>query len=87
MRRLRAQQAVAYTHAQLAGVAVNNPRKMPRFAKVFPDPRRGARPMSDAEMLESMRAWSRHVSATLPPAQAGRQARPADPTPDPEPTA
>lgn len=38
---IRAAQAVAYSVAVLTGCAVNNAKKMPSFAKAFPDTRGG----------------------------------------------
>lgn len=77
LRRLRSMQAVAHSHASLTGYAYHKPGKMPRFDKVFPDPKRGGRPQSDEEMLASMRAWSRHISQGL----RGRSAPPVAPKP------
>lgn len=61
-RRLRAAQGVAYTQAQLVGHAFHQPRKMPQFDKVFPDPTRGRRKKSDREIFASMQAWTSHLS-------------------------
>lgn len=45
-----------YTLAQLISYSVNDPKKMPRFDKVFPDGR-PRRQQSPDEMLALMRQW------------------------------
>ncbi len=45
-----------YTLAQLISYSVNDPKKMPRFDKVFPDGR-PRRQQSPEEMLALMRQW------------------------------
>ena len=57
-RDLRLQQAVAYSQAQLLAVAIHAPKKMPSFAKAFPDPERRAVPQTPAQMLAAMRLWA-----------------------------
>lgn len=67
VRRLRHLQGVAYTHSQLTAYAVNDPRKMPDYRKVFPDPRRAGRGQTPQEAFEAMQAWTTHLSVALRP--------------------
>lgn len=62
LRDRRERQALTYTLAQLVAVATHNPKKMPDFAKVFPDPMRKVRRKTPDEMLQAMRAWSEAVA-------------------------
>lgn len=52
----RHQQGLVYTMAVLASFAANDPKKMPKFDKVFPDaaPKKAQTP---EEMLAAMREW------------------------------
>ncbi len=66
--RLRHDQQVAYTVAQLVAVAVNNPRKMPDFEKVFPDRRSAlaskAITQAPEEALLNMKLWMAAAAAS-----------------------
>lgn len=55
LRQKRLADARTYSLAYLISYAVNDPQKMPRFDKVFPDGPN--RPQTDEEMLAAMREW------------------------------
>lgn len=65
MRRMREQQGLAYSLAVLIGTATNNPKKFPKFAEAFPDPRKPTRRKTPEEMLQAMRAWSEAVDMAM----------------------
>ena len=56
MREKRIDDGRTYTLAQLISYSVNDPKKMPRFDKVFPDGRL-RKQQSPEEMLALMRQW------------------------------
>jgi hypothetical protein len=56
MRDKRVEDGRTYTLAQLVAYSVNDPKKMPRFDKVFPDGRL-RKQQSPEEMLALMRQW------------------------------
>ena len=56
MREKRVEDGRTYTLAQLIAYSVNDPKKMPRFDKVFPDGRL-RKQQSPEEMLVLMRQW------------------------------
>jgi hypothetical protein len=56
MRDKRIEDGRTYTLAQLISYSVNDPKKMPRFDKVFPDGR-PRKQQSPDEMLALMRQW------------------------------
>jgi hypothetical protein len=56
MRDKRVEDGRTYTLAQLISYSVNDPKKMPRFDKVFPDGR-PRKQQSPDEMLALMRQW------------------------------
>jgi hypothetical protein len=56
MRDKRIEDGRTYTLAQLISYSVNDPKKMPRFDKVFPDGRL-RKQQSPEEMLALMRQW------------------------------
>lgn len=58
-RALRLQQAVAYSLAGLVGHAFHQPKKMPKFDKVFPDPAARGRPQTAEESIAALRLWTR----------------------------
>jgi hypothetical protein len=61
-RDLRREQGIAYSMAQLVGIAVGNPKKMPKFERVFPD--RVPKPaMTPAQIMASMKMWSARLGA------------------------
>lgn len=62
---MRERQGLTYTLAVLIGSAMNNPKKFPTFAKVFPDPRKPARVQTPEDMLQAMRAWSDAVDSAM----------------------
>lgn len=50
---------LTYTLAQLSGIAMRDPKRMPAYAKVFPDPDRGAGRTQTADaMVASLDAWA-----------------------------
>jgi hypothetical protein len=55
---MREQQALAYSQAVLTAIAVSNPKNLPKFDKVFPDPTQTKRRTSAQEALAGFRAWS-----------------------------
>jgi hypothetical protein len=57
-RQLRIQQGLVYSLAELMKFAVNDPNKMPKFDKVFPDPDRKQKAKSDDEIWAAMSAWA-----------------------------
>jgi hypothetical protein len=59
---LRVQQGLIYTHAVLMGPAINAPKRMPKFNKVFPD-RRNSKPQTGEQMLAALRSWSKGLQA------------------------
>ncbi|WP_235932967.1 hypothetical protein [Paragemmobacter ruber] len=62
----RRDQGLTYSLAQLVGWAVNNPKEMPKFEKVFPD--RKPKPAQTPDQLyAAMRAWTIHLGGTPPP--------------------
>lgn len=61
--RLRA--GLAYSQARLIGIAINDPKKMPAFEKIFPDPDKPKREQSPEESLRAMRAWARSINASF----------------------
>jgi hypothetical protein len=62
---LRVQQGLCYTQAVLMGTAVNAPKNLPPFKKVFPDPVEKKAMTADA-MLASMELWAKRFGATSP---------------------
>lgn len=55
-------QAMTYSLARLVGIAVNDPKKMPKFDKVFPD--RHPKPaQSDGDILSAMKRWTDVIEA------------------------
>lgn len=56
---MRMQQAIAYSLAHLIAHAHHQPRKIPKFDKVFPDPaRRSQAPQTADQMLSLMRVFA-----------------------------
>lgn len=55
------QAGLVYTLAHLVAFSVNDPKKMPKFEKVFPDPSGKTKVQSPQEMMAAMDAW---VAAT-----------------------
>lgn len=65
---MRMLQGVAYSQAHLIGWAFHEPKKMPKFEKVFPD-RRKRPAQSPEEMYHAMRQWT----AVFEAARKGRK--------------
>lgn len=61
-RQLRQGQGLVYTLAALVAYAVNNPSKMPKFDKVFPDGK-PKKAQSPEEILAAMREWTAVIGA------------------------
>ena len=52
---MRIGQAMAHATAQLVAIAVNNPKKFPKFDAAFPD--RNQKPQTQEQMLAATRSW------------------------------
>lgn len=63
MRQKRLDDGRTYTLAQLVVYAVNDPKRMPKFEKVFPTGKE--RRMSPEESLAAMRAWVDAAQAAM----------------------
>lgn len=55
---LRIKQAIAYATAQLVAVAVNNPKKLPSFDKMFPDKSARKKVQDPEDIWSAMSAWA-----------------------------
>lgn len=71
-RALRHAQMTAYSQAALTGAALHGGRRLPRFERVFPDPRGRARAESGEQTLAAMRAWSRVTEVMAVPVATGQ---------------
>lgn len=70
-RDLRHAQSIAYSQAALTGAATRGGKRLPRFEKVFPDPRQ-RRAQSGEETHTTMRAWGRAAEVMARSGGAGR---------------
>lgn len=63
--RIRREQGLAYSQAQLIAYAFHAPKKMPAFDKVFPDGSKPKAVQSPEAIYAAMRAWSERLGARL----------------------
>jgi hypothetical protein len=63
LRQKRLDDGRAYTLAQLVTYAVNDPKRMPKFEKVFPTGKE--KRLSPEESLAAMRAWVDAAQAVM----------------------
>lgn len=62
----RRAQGLVYSLGVLVRVAMHDPKKFPKFEKVFPDGKRKPAQTTD-QLMAAMRAWTIHLGGTPPP--------------------
>jgi hypothetical protein len=62
---IRMHQQLIYSGAMLNRTGYHQPNKMPRFEKVFPDPRRKRIEQTPQENMAAMMAWTRHLQSVI----------------------